>query len=167
MKIRILVAVGLLALGGVAHAEGGCPQGQTPRLYGDVWGCAPGGTDAPIQEQQPAAPQPTGEWKTMWGSIATDGPKGILGSASNMANEHLAESTALAECRKKGGNPCKVETTYSNQCSALVTGDKVFVVRLGSSEQDAANLGMQKCASEDTNCRVYFSSCSKPQFMKY
>ncbi len=42
MKAKVLLMMGLLALSGMAYAEGGCPQGQTPRLYGDVWGCAPG-----------------------------------------------------------------------------------------------------------------------------
>lgn len=161
------MTISLLVLSGTVHAEGGCPQGQTPKQYGGVWGCAPGGTDAPVQQQEAAPPQPTGYWVSKWGSLATDGPRGILGSATNMASSRAAEVTALAECRKKGGNPCKVQATYSNQCSALVTGDKIFFVKLGASEAEAANLGMQKCQAEDMNCRAYFSSCSLPQFVPY
>lgn len=170
MKPKALM-VGLLLAAGMAHAQQNNNQYfQEQQRIQQQQHAAEQARQGYMQspgQQQAASQQPAGEWKTMWGSIATDGPKGILGAAANMGSESLAETTALDECRKKGGNPCKVETTYSNQCSALVTGDKIFIVRLGTSEQEAANLGMQKCSAEDVNCRVYFSSCSRPQFVRY
>ncbi|WP_226470233.1 DUF4189 domain-containing protein [Luteimonas panaciterrae] len=167
MKAKVLLMMGLLALSGMAYAEGGCPQGQTPRLYGDVWGCAPGGTDAPIQETQ-VAPQPTGEWKTTWGAIGGNALKGILGAAVGLPSEKEAVQAALADCRAKGGGAgCKLDISYYNQCAVLVTGNKVYNTASAATVEEASQIGINKCAKEDANCRVFYSACSKPEFVNY
>jgi Domain of unknown function (DUF4189) len=93
--------------------------------------------------------------------------KGILGAAMDKNSEKIAEDEALRQCRNKGGNPCIIQTNFSNQCAALVSGDKVFFVRLEKSEQEASKAGLNSCNSEDSNCRVHYSACSQPRFIRY
>lgn len=115
---------------------------------------------------QQEANRANGHWVTMWGALATDGARGVLGAANNMADQQSAEANALAQCRSNGGNPCVIDASYANQCTALVTGDKIFNVHVGKTEQEAASKGLAKCKSAgDANCRVYFSACSLPKFV--
>ncbi|MGO1068858.1 DUF4189 domain-containing protein [Lysobacter sp. CA199] len=170
MNVRSLLLMGicLMAVTDVARAEGGCPHGQTPKLYGDVWGCAPGGNDAPTQGQPVAPPTPTGYWETTWGAFAANGLKGILGTVVGKTSKGEAERGAMDQCRANGGGDgCKVSLAYFNQCAALVTGNREFLVQGAETEQLASSLGMQKCNISDENCRVHHSECTKPIFHPY
>ncbi|CAM4122509.1 DUF4189 domain-containing protein [Bordetella muralis] len=165
--VRLLIAIGLYLLSGLAFAEGGCPQGQTPKQYGGVWGCAPGGTDAPVQQQEAAPPQPTGYWVTKWGAIGGDAAKGILGVSTGMPNEKAAIQAALADCRSKGGGGCKLDISYYNQCAVLVTGNKLYNTSSAETIEAATAKSMATCRAADVNCRVYYSGCSMPEFVAY
>ena len=77
-----------------------------------------------------------------------------------------AQAAALSDCRAKGGN-CKIEASYYNYCVALVTGDKVYNTQTAATVEEAARLGMAMCIKDDSNCRVYYSACSKPVFHPY
>lgn len=158
MRNTLVAIVTLVAVAGLAGSTGAQqrPGGNGP-LPGD-----PGYGGAP-----PPPPQPTGYWVTHWGALATDGPKGLLGAANNMASQAEAEASALAQCRSNGGT-CKIETSYFNLCTALVTGDKLFNVQTAPTEQEAINKGIAKCnEGNDNNCRVHFSACSLPRFVRY
>lgn len=166
--IRTIFLIAALSASPLAYAEGGCPQGQTPKQYGGVWGCAPGGTDTPVQEQEAAPPQPTGYWVTKWGAIGGNAPKGILGVSTGMPSEQAAIQAALSDCRSKGGGAdCKLEISYYNQCAVFVTGNKLYNTSSAATVEEAAAKSMATCRTADANCRVYYSGCSMPQFVPY
>lgn len=118
-----------------------------------------------MNSQQQAPRQPTGKWKSTWGAIAADGPRGILGGVTDMDDKQSAENAALSQCRTSGGQNCKIELAYHNQCAVLVTGDKKYLVQSAATIPEATRLGIGKCSQEDANCRVYYSGCSMPLFV--
>lgn len=101
-------------------------------------------------------------WESRWGAITADGPKGILGTASNVLSQKQAESTALSECKAKGGVDCIIQVSYSNACGVMVVGDKGYNTNTGPTIKEAADKGMSMCSQSDTNCQVYYSDCSLP-----
>lgn len=167
MMARLFLLLIAMVASGVAFAEGGCPQGQTPRLYGAVWGCAPGGTDAPAQAEQPAPPRPTGEWKEAWGAFAADNVTGTLGTAVDRPNRAAAEQAAVNDCHAKGGKTCRIELWYANACAVMVLGAKKYYMRSAPSVEEGSRAGMAQCNASDSNCRLYHSACSQPKFIPY
>lgn len=146
---------------GIAFAEGGCPPGQYPQ-QGQGWQtCVPipgysegsSNTPPPLQEQ----------WASQWLAIATDTPKGILGTSTNRQTAQDAESAAMLDCHAKGGSSCEVQISYANGCAAMVVGDKLMNTKGGSSKDSAEQKALSKCQEEDKNCRVYYSACSLPK----
>lgn len=166
---RWLVFGLLLLLGGVAHAEGNCPPGYypigAPPGQGGPQGCAPipGDNNNPQQMQpQPLPPPP--QWTSQWGAIATDGPGGHLGAATNLSSKSDAEQVAITDCRAKGGSPCAIEVAYDNECAAMVVGHTEHSSNAAATLDEAIHLGMLTCNNAgDTNCHVYYSACSLPQ----
>lgn len=165
IKMGVLL-IGLLAMGQTAAQELLCPETGIPMSQDP--GCViPNYNNSPSPAQQQLPPQPTGFWKTMWGAIAADGPRGILGAVTDMEDKSAAERAALSQCSKNGGQGCKVELSYYNQCAVLVTGNKKYLVQSAATIPEATNLGIKKCSQGDVNCRVYYSGCSQPQFVNY
>ncbi|USA54374.1 DUF4189 domain-containing protein [Acinetobacter sp. C32I] len=165
--LKHLLWLGLLGLCGSVYAEGGCPNGMTPVNNGQNWTCIPGGNDSPTQQQAaPLSQRPTGHWVKTWGAIATNGVKGTLGTAVGAKTENEAKKIAMKECNDKGGG-CELEFTYHNQCAVLVTGNKIFNTAHAGSIERASEIGISQCKKEDTNCRVYYSACTEPRFVKY
>jgi hypothetical protein len=157
----------LMLLGGVVHAEGNCPPGYypigAPPGQGGPQGCAPIPGDNNNQQQaQPQPPPPPPQWASQWGAIATDGPGGHLGVATNLSSKSEAEQVAMADCQAKGGTNCKIETWYSNGCAAMVVGDSGHNSNNAATLDEATQLGMKTCSASDTNCHVYYSACSLP-----
>jgi hypothetical protein len=142
-----------------AHADGNCPQGYYSIGGQDVQGCAP---IPGYGQQQPsrdtAAPPP--QWESRWGAIATDAPKGVIGSSSGAQTENNAETEAISDCRSKGGANCTLKATYSNGCGVLLVSDQAFNVNWGPTEAVAIQNGMEVCKKGGNGCRVYFTSCS-------
>jgi len=162
MKPLALLSL-LLSLVGTsvtAHAEGGtCPNGYYPVNSPGVMGCAP----IPGYNHQQAAPQPPPpRWEDRWGAIATDGIKGVLGSAADMVSRREAESAALIDCQAKGGSGCKLDISYSNGCGAMVVGDHGYSIESRSTKSEASEKATKACSAKDTNCHAYFSTCSPP-----
>jgi hypothetical protein len=165
MKMGVLL-IGLLAIGEAAAQELLCPETGIPMSQDP--GCViPNYNNSP--PQQPLPPQqPTGEWKTTWGAIGGNALKGILGAAVGLPTEKEAVQAALADCRAKGGGAgCKLDISYYNQCAVLVTGNKVYNTASAATVEEASQIGINKCAKEDANCRVFYSACSKPEFVNY
>jgi len=159
----------LLLLNGMVHAEGECPPGMfstnPPGTQGPI-SCAPIPSYAqnPGQQAPPQTPQPPPErWQDHWGAIATDAPSGSLGASINMASADSAEQAALEDCHSKHGASCKIQTSYRNQCAAMILGDKVFNVHVGLTVAEATNAGMKACTPASSNCHVYYTACSLPQ----
>lgn len=158
---------GLLLLASVVHAEGNCPSGYypigAPPGQGGPQGCAPipGYNNSQQQAQsQPLPPPP--QWASRWGAIATDGPKGSLGTASGLSSKGDAERVALDDCSAKGGTQCKVDIAYDNECAAVVVGDGGYNTPAAATVDKAVEIGMKTCSTTTTNCHVYYSACSLP-----
>lgn len=156
----------LLLLGNVVHAEGGCPPGLIPASGTDINSCVPI-PPGYYSNQQQALPQPPpppiSRWASRWGAIATDGPGGHLGVATNLASKGDAEQIAVTDCQAKGGSPCAIEVAYDNECAAMVVGHTEHSSNAAATLDEAIHLGMLTCnKAGDTNCHVYYSACSLP-----
>lgn len=165
MKASHCLLFGLLLLrGNVVHAEGGCPHGMLPASGTNINSCVPI-PPGYYNNQQQAQPQslPPSQWSRRWGAIATDEPKGILGEASGMASRDDAQRAAVADCRTKGGSPCKFEIAFDNECAALVGSDTGYVVTADTTTDKAIAVGMKTCTSAGyLNCDAYYTTCSMP-----
>lgn len=162
MRLKSIARLAVLlftCVGAALASAQGCPPGQYP-VTGQGWNyCAP--VPGSNQDAQPAPP--TQAWKSRWQSIATDATKGALGTSVGQATASLAERAALADCRAKGGDACKVQITNGNGCVAMITGEKFLNTKSGATKAEAERSGLSLCNSEDTNCRVYYSACSLPE----
>lgn len=155
---RMLLAFSLLVMSGYVMAEGAhCPSGYYPVSSPGVMGCAPipgyGDSSQPSQ----SSPQ---KLQTRWGAIAVDGRKGSLGTSVGMQSKVEAESTAMMECRAKGGDNCEVDLTYYNQCAVMILGSSKLNTASAATIEEATQIGMKTCAASDTGCHVYYSDCS-------
>lgn len=164
---RFLLLGLLLLLGNVTHAEGNCPPGYYP--IGAPPGQAGPQSCAPIpgygnsQQQQHPQQSPPPQWASRWGAIATDGPGGHLGIATNLSSKSDAEQEAIIDCQAKGGAPCAIEVAYDNECAAMVVGHTEHSSNAAATLDEAIHLGMLICNNAgDTNCHVYYSACSLP-----
>lgn len=151
MLANLLLALAL-GVAQSAQAEGGCPPGQIPYSGTSVSSCGP------MQGQQlgPA-------WSNRWGAIASD-TKGIFGISADASSKRKAQSTALSECKKRGGIACKVGTTYANQCAAVSTSEDASSSARAPTVEEAAKISMEGCTerSGGKECWVYYSGCSLP-----
>ncbi|MGN6226799.1 MAG: DUF4189 domain-containing protein [Dyella sp.] len=148
-------------------AEGGCPPGLIPASGTDINSCVPippGYYNSP-NVQKPALPPPP-RWARRWGAIATDSIKGVLGAVTGLSTREDAERAALADCRAKGGNPCRPEIAYDNECAVLVVGDNGYNASADTTLGKAIEFGMHNCKeSGNTNCHIYYSGCSLPKLV--
>ncbi|WP_436897433.1 DUF4189 domain-containing protein [Acinetobacter gyllenbergii] len=177
--LKHLLWLGLLGLSGSAYAQAPHVCGGGPGPNEVMAGMNPGGHGVgptPLcywkqQSQQgssqQSAPQPTGHWVKTWGAIAPSPKGGVLGTAVGADSKEEAERLALADCKAKGGQSCQVDLTYHNQCGVMILGDKVFNTAHAASIEEASNLGLKQCKKESGNCRVYYSACTEPYFVKH
>lgn len=155
MRSKILLFAGLLGISIAAQAQVACPPGWIPY---SATSCGPAPS---AQQAAPRQPPPTLSPQTKWGAIATDGVKGVLGTALSEESERRAERTAMADCQAKGGSPCKVQLTYSNGCGAMIVGSKGFSTAGAGTKEEAIQKGMAICQTDgDTACHVYYIDCS-------
>ncbi|WP_194270564.1 DUF4189 domain-containing protein [Glaciimonas soli] len=110
------------------------------------------------QQQQ----QPTPQWQSRWGAIATDvSPgRGIIGASKDTLSASAAEQSAMSDCAAKGGANCTLQITFSNGCGTLIAGHKTFNVSSGATEAIAVQKGIGVCSKSDTGCSLYFKTCS-------
>lgn len=148
----------LLAFGKAALAEGGtCPPGYYPVNSPGIMGCAP----IPGGSSQPPDTGPS--WVTTWGAIAADGDKQIVASSFNHGSKRRAESSAIKECRAKGGSKkCKTWVSFYNQCGALAAGDSQAVAFRAPTVDDASRGAMKDCSALTLNCKIIQTVCSYP-----
>jgi hypothetical protein len=166
VKLRILLALCGLPMCGFVYAEGGCPAGYMPYNYGATVGCVPGGNDPPaLNQTQLEANRPSGTWKKTWGAIASDGVKGVLGSAVGAMSESAASTAAIEDCKTKGGQKCALDLAFFNQCAAMVAGHDWYRIFSAATITQAGQDGMNDCRQKSTDCRIYYSVCSTPEFV--
>jgi hypothetical protein len=164
-----LAAVGLagwLIASGAAQAQIVCPPGMEPYRTGnpnDGFGVALCG---PIREQERAQEPELPAWATRWGAIASDGSAGAFGAAEGMRSKRRAKNAAMASCKETGGQRCKVDLTYSNQCAVTVVGRKTHLSQGAATVEEATDIGLRRCREVDDDCRVYYSACSLPELIR-
>lgn len=159
---RALTIAFLLSQASYAFAEGGaCPPGYYPLNTPGVSGCAPiPGYSSSTGPSQGSDPQ--FRWSKTWGAISADGVSGTLGTVVGMATEQQAKYAALTKCRDSGGNACKVDLTFHNQCAVMILGSRKYTTASAATIEEATQLGMTTCQSGDIDCRVYYAECSIP-----
>ncbi|WP_157754052.1 DUF4189 domain-containing protein [Lysobacter capsici] len=156
-KLFVLMAA-LMFTGGVAA----CPPGTVPQQGVGWQGCAPVPGSAGSNNSGGRTTTPKPVWADQWGAFAIDVSTGI-GVSKNMPNKRKAEKAALAQCKKKGGEHCKVKIAFYNQCAVIVSGDTGHNAASAASIERATELSMETCIkSGDSNCELYFSECSFP-----
>jgi Domain of unknown function (DUF4189) len=155
--------LGMLGVCGMAHSEGGtCPNGYYPANSPGVMGCAP--IPGYNNQQQQAAPQPPPpQWADRWGAIASDVPRGAVGTAADMFSQQEAQLAAMTACQAKGGANCKLDTWYRNRCAAMVVDDGGYNVVNRDTLDEAIQASMKGCTDAGAmNCHVYYFACSLP-----
>lgn len=158
LLVFFLASLSMHFFGSLAHAQVACPSGWIPY---SATSCGP----APNSQQSPkpndhGAPLQLG---SRWGAIATDGVKGVLGTATGERSEQGAAGKALADCQAKGGAPCKLQLSYSNGCGAMSVGSRGFSTAGAGTKEEAMQKSMAICSSDgDTGCHVYYTGCSLP-----
>ena len=153
MRVMLLLAVFAC---GELHAEGGCPDGMIPHRGNATSSCGP----IPDGYYADQGDRSGARWEKRWGTIATDPGAPSLGFSTGFASKRSAEKAALLDCRAKGGTKCTVELSYSNQCAALVVGEKRVSAAHGPTVDDAVSLGTQTCEQNTVGCRVFYTDCS-------
>lgn len=164
--LAIIGLVGWLVASGAAQAQVVCPPGMEQYRTGsenDGFGVALCG---PIREREQAQEPEQSYWATRWGAIATDGPAGAFGAVEGMSSERKARKAALTSCKETGGQKCKVDMTYSNQCAVTVVGKKTHLSQGAATVEDATDIGLRRCREVDDDCRVYYAACSLPELVR-
>lgn len=173
--MRILIAVLLSFASFLAHAEGRCPPGQYPIGGQGAGGCAPisaGGTGGA------ALSVPTGKWETRWGAVVEDSTNLATGASVSRKSKREATAAAMEECKKQGGNNCKLRVAYHNQCVAIA--DPTPESRRGRPELQAKSTdtaagtveiakerAMGRCEAYGHQCGIVYSACSMSEFREF
>ena len=164
MNLKLMLLVACWSASGLAVAQG-CPAG-IPSAGNP--GCIP-----PDQSNSPyyqstggSVSAPAAKWETRWGAFAIDMKAG-LGTSKGMRSKRAAQSAAISACRDKGGQSCKIQLAYFNQCGVIVQGEAGFNVASADTLERATEIGMKGCsAAGDQNCTVYFSECSPAELVR-
>lgn len=130
-----------------------CPIGTVP-LRGNGWeGCAPANESSQSSGQR---------WRTQWGSIAIDGSKDVVAASTQSRTKKISEKLALEECRQKGGDNCRIDLSYFNQCAAVIASPTSFYTQSAVTEDAAIERGLNRCRQSEHDCEVRYSACSLP-----
>ncbi|MFK3649762.1 DUF4189 domain-containing protein [Lysobacter enzymogenes] len=151
-SFRFLILL-LFLLAGTAHAEQGCPDGFIPNAAGTPGVPCVAGSTQNWGELPRHAP-------SRWGAFAGDSESGKIGQASGMPSKRKAEKQALAHCRSKGGQNCKVEITYNNQCGVVAYGGGHMNTASAATIEEASDIALRRCNDNAQSCKIYFSDCS-------
>lgn len=153
MKTTWLFLLGLLVMGATASAQEQPNSAQYHAVHN------PNSPYYVGSNQQPAAPPV--RWADRWGAIADDG-NGVAGIVASMQSKDLAESSAISECKKRGGGACTIALTYHNQCAAVATSNTAAFSSGAPTLEEAKDRAMQQCGRTGEQCWIYYSGCSLP-----
>ena len=144
-----------------AFAQTACPVGVNP-------GSPQCGPDSGTSRADSAPPRPTGEWIKTWGAIAASKSTGEAGTASGKLSESEAKEAAIRQCALSGADDCVIHLSYNNQCSAFAVSESDTFFQSSPTEQRAITLVMRYCErSGGGACKLMYSECTKPIFIKY
>ena len=116
------------------------------------------------QPEQPANPKPIIQKPSSYGAVAWG--SWSYGSSTNQTNKQNAINAALQSC-SNGGDSCKIQVIYSNQCVAQTYGIQKngaywWRISYGSTQKQATQAALKDCGKIAKNCQVSFSECSLP-----
>ncbi|MBW8810952.1 MAG: DUF4189 domain-containing protein, partial [Lysobacter sp.] len=102
-------------------------------------------------------------WLDRWGGLASDG-QGNWGISKDKTSKKNAISTALNECKLRGGRTCEIRLTYKNQCAAVVADGSATSTASDKTEREAINRATSLCEEDGgpSKCWTYYSGCSFP-----
>lgn len=152
-----------------ARAEQGCSDGYTPQPTPDGIQCRP--IPGLYRESGGGDQGPQGHWETRWGAFAR-ADDGTIGLASTRPSEEDAVDAALAHCASKGGKDCNTAMTWYNQCAVVAAGqapDGLYTPFFYKhyTIAKATKVAMKQCTAQNLKgCKVYFSDCSKAEFVR-
>ena len=132
-----------------------CVNGRD--IYGHIGDAACGGGQP--TNTRPVPPKPSSYGAVAWGSWS-------YGSSTNQTNKQNAINAALQSC-SNGGDSCKIQVIYSNQCVAQTYGIQKngaywWRISYGSTQKQATQAALKDCGKIAKNCQVSFSECSLP-----
>lgn len=159
-----IIAVLLMSMGLAwsvgAQAQTRCPMGAQAGSIQCIPDDAPAGGGS-------AAPRPTGYWVKTWGAIAKSPTTGEAGNALGKYSETEAREVAVRVCGEGGSKDCEVRLTFYNQCATVVTSDSETFYQSAVSEERAISLATKSCKESGGQCKVLWSACTEPIFIKY
>lgn len=155
MKSNWVLMVVLLLISGIASAQ------STPTNPGGFLNTDPRSPYYNSGNNLPPAP-PQERWADRWGAFAS-ASSGVFGGAQDKQSKRQAEKTALAECKEKGGDDCRVDLSYYNQCGAVASGGGHMGSSRAPTEREAVEHAIKTCEKAGgSNCQLYFMGCSLP-----
>ncbi|UJY95513.2 DUF4189 domain-containing protein [Xanthomonas arboricola] len=182
MKFGWALIFSALCAASNAKAEQGCPPGQIPATAnGSITSCGP--IPSGYNEQQDsAAPRPSGKWIKTWGAIAMGSIDSIFsyGVTTGKLSKSEAEKDALNRCASHGEKDCKIGLAYKNQCAAIAepkVNGKPFSTGLSNfvgagTTVEASNVALERCKADNrptpgVECKIIYEACSEPIFKAY
>lgn len=164
MRLVLFLMLSVACVPAFAQCPAGIPSAGNP-------GCIPPDqSNSPYYQQNGGASSgPREEWAHRWGAIAMDTSRNSvgIGVAEMMSSERKAKTTALQDCRSKGGKQCELQLTYHDQCGVLVWAAVGHNTMRAGTVEEAEKMALDKCAQDGLkDCKVYYSSCSYPERLR-
>ncbi|WP_267122887.1 DUF4189 domain-containing protein [Xanthomonas sacchari] len=117
-----------------------------------------------------APPRPTGEWIKTWGALVSSNTAHGAWTSKGKFSKDDAVSDALGRCQATGAPDCHIDSTYFNQCVAVVgSPDKIGLsISKAKNESIAKSAASADCQQRGgRQCEVKFSDCTEPFFRKF
>lgn len=156
MIYRVLLTVSVLALSGTTGAQ------QCPAGLAGMPNCLPPDHPASPHAGRGSRPRGAALWEDRAAAVAMGKSASGFTATAPMQSKRLAERAAMAGCKEKGGQGCKVVLSYINSCAALVWGLDYRSGAYGRTVEEAAGIASRECAAKTEDCQVFFSACSLP-----
>ena len=153
-----IIAVSTLAAPLTLLAQTRCPVGT------------PTGSPACLPDDEGSAPRrPTGEWIKTWGALVSSNQGHGAWTSKGKFTEEDARQDALGRCQATGVADCTVDSTYFNQCVAVVTSaQRGGSIVKAKDKATAAKAALADCQNRgNSQCAVEFSDCTDPFFKRY
>ena len=174
MSVRKLLLLSLVFHGAVANAQNCAGM---PAVNGVC--IPPDSPTSPLNStygnQARHDPSAAYYWKTTWGAIASDSTSGDMGFSTAEFSQARARRTAVKRCKERGGEKCKVDLAYHNQCAVVAwsseNGEPVggaAVFQGAESIKIASEHAIPLCSSirGGGECTVVYSNCTMPIYLR-
>ncbi|MCY7306521.1 MAG: DUF4189 domain-containing protein [Rhodoferax sp.] len=173
MKAKCLLILSFLCIGGLVHAEQGCPPGFTLNASGAPGGpmCIPiSGYGTTNNTTPPPASGP--RWQLTWGAIAASSSgTSDIGVSVGHFSKRKAKHEAIERCEMSSRKKCELVLAYKNQCAVIawpsLNGETIGGTPMsqgGPSIEVASNLALSSCSAKNAGreCKIVYSDCTPP-----